>query len=132
MTREEWELKKVIDKSVARHHKEMGGRITKEEAISAIRRGRDKYLFNPGRTWRAFDKEQRSCEISLSFIMIDLICKDEQDDPIRTIVSFYYKMDDILSTSDNPVSWAFAGHMKDAALALLEIIQARREKHENY
>lgn len=124
MNREDLENAGVISKAVEKQHRRIGRRITKSEAITAIRQGREEFLFKPGLTWPEHEKKLRRLTRSLSYQMVQMIKDDSQDDPIWTIFAFYYRMDDLLCNTENMITVNFTNYMKEGSMLILEMIEA--------
>lgn len=109
--------------------------MTKQEAISLLRRYRRNQLFKPSprlaRLFRSYRENEYISEIWARFLVRTLIQRIQQasngTNPIEVVRDFYYQMDDVLCESENPRIWAFASTMENEAGDILRYLR-RKER----
>lgn len=121
MTRDEWELEQVVQTATVRRYNGKK-QFTKDEAISAIRAARQKYLFSPTKSWPdAFNRRLRKYEQFMSYELVRMINRSDED-PIKLIIDYTYKMDDMMSTSESSITWAHCCFVMKATGNILDMI----------
>ncbi len=89
-----------IDERVNAYYASGGRRMTKEEAIDAIRVARDKYWMRPGIGWGKRSREFRLTQRFMSYEVVRMMRADREEDPIRILWNIYSWLDDILAEGD--------------------------------
>lgn len=122
MTYDEWEQQRYIDEITMKYHRRTGKYPTKNEAIRAIRSAKHSYLIRPRKNWGRHAFEYR-CRVRFACDeLIRRIQISDEPDPIKIIYIFKDFMDDMVTLSDNRITWIFAAQMRDAAGEILEMI----------
>ena len=107
--------------------------MTREEAISYLRRYRRNEVYKPSKNlfgWRRnyyFDEA-----VYTRFLILELIDRinSSTKDPIETIRDFYYWMDDMMCGSEQNRTWAFSSCMENASRDIIRYLRAK-EKNED-
>lgn len=113
--------------------------MTKEEAISALRRYRREETFPPSR--RMLGGGKRCYEFNRAvyerYLVLELIHRimDSPLPPIEVVRRFYWAMDDIICESERRRTWAFVSIMENCAHDIVIYLQRenfrrRRERNE--
>lgn len=89
-----------VDERVNAYYASGGRRMTKEQAIDAIRVARDKYWIRPGVGWDKRAREVRLTQRFMSYEVVRMIRADKVEDPIRILWNIYSWLDDILAEGD--------------------------------
>ena len=89
-----------VDERVNAYYASGGRRMTKEEAIDAIRVARDKYWIRPGLGWSKRAREIRLTQRFMSYEVVRMMRADNLEDPIRILWNIYSWLDDILAEGD--------------------------------
>lgn len=89
-----------IDERVNAYYASGGRRMTKEEAIDAIRVARDKCWIRPGVGWGKRAREIRLTQRFMSYEVVRMMRADTIEDPIRILWNIYSWLDDILAEGD--------------------------------
>lgn len=122
---EDSETKWCIDRATTFYNKQRGtlGPLTKMKAIQVLTVLSNGGLTEPRRGWRDRETRKRSSTIFLAEQLVGMLLKSEETDPIRFVVSFFYKMDDEICKDPVQLPWLnFCNYMKDAAQTLLEYL----------
>ncbi len=121
MTRDEWELEQVVETATVRRYNGHP-KLTKDEAIFRIQEARKKYLNSPDKNWPdAYNRRLRLYERFMSYELVRMI-KRSDEDPIRLIVNHTYKMDDMMTESESPLTWAHCVFVMKATGNILDLI----------
>ena len=115
--------------------------MTKEEAVSALRRYRREEVYTPSRKllgWKTstYEFNRAVYERFLVLELIREIKESNRNSPIDVVRDFYYKMDDILCESEQRRTWSFTSTMENCAHDMLiylerEHLRLRRQRRKN-
>lgn len=109
--------------------------MTKEEAIYWLRRYRRTQTYTPDRKlygWNGtYDFTRAGYE---RFLIENLIywIRDSKLPPIEVVRKVYWDLDNILVTSENSKTWAFASTMENCASDILRYLKAKEKVYEEH
>lgn len=113
--------------------------MTKSEAISLLRRYRREELFRPSSRLARISVTYRKSgyieEIYSRMLALEMIRRineaPEGIDALDVIRDFYYWMDDMVTQSENPRTWAFASTMENEAGEILRYLRRKEKMHDS-
>ena len=102
--------------------------MTKEECIAWLRQYRRKETDAPTKkllNWKRNAQFDRA--VYERFLVQELIGRIQRSrlPPIEVVRRFYYQMDDILTESENPGTWAFASTIENCAGDILRYLREK-------